>query len=272
MHSFLDHSLSAIDSTFSVDAFLNGKLHVLQPKSGYRAGVDAVLLASAFQIGDGESCKILDCGAGVGTVGLCVAVRCPSVHVTLVEREDLLCLLARENIHRNRLQKQVNIHKGDLTLLAKNKNSPQLISESFDYVLANPPYHSSEQSTLSKKPLKVVSHAMNMNELELWIKFAARLTKPKGRYILIHKPGELSNLISLLKGRFGSMRIRPIHAKREEPAIRILLECCKGSKGELQILPPLVLHKENKEFTKVASSILRGGLGLEEALALSEKD
>ena len=120
------------------------------------------------------------------------------------------------------------------------------------------------------RSLKIVSHEMEMDALELWIKFAARITRPRGLFTLIHKSSELSNLIPLLQGRFGSLNIRPIHSHIKEPAIRILIEGRKGSKGDLQILPPLIVHKENKQFTKTVSLILREGLSLEEALAIAE--
>lgn len=159
-----------------------------------------------------------------------------------------------------------------MILQANKEDAPKLKAESFDYVLANPPFHKSGQTTLAKNRLKNVSHAMNMDALDLWIKFAARLTRPGGRYTLIHKAAELSHLLDLFKGRFGNISIRPIHSNIEEPAIRILLEGQKGSKKELQILPPLILHKKNKEFTKGVRLILREGLSLKEALIYPEKD
>ena len=63
-----DTELRAGDATD--DAFLGGALRVLQPLSGYRAGVDAVLLAAAAPLDAGRAARVLDCGAGVGTVGL----------------------------------------------------------------------------------------------------------------------------------------------------------------------------------------------------------
>ncbi|MFZ1103456.1 MAG: methyltransferase, partial [Hyphomicrobiaceae bacterium] len=53
------------------DAFLSGRLQVLQPRGGYRAGIDGVLLAATIDAAPGA--QVLDVGAGVGIVGLCVA-------------------------------------------------------------------------------------------------------------------------------------------------------------------------------------------------------
>ena len=55
------------------DAFLGGALQILQPKSGYRAGLDAVMLAAAVPAAAESPMRVLDVGAGVGTAGLCLA-------------------------------------------------------------------------------------------------------------------------------------------------------------------------------------------------------
>ena len=80
------------------DAFLGGDVRILQPKDGYRAGIDAVLLAAAAPIKAGRKERVLDVGAGVGVVGLAVAHRAPRADVTLVERESLLADLARRRL------------------------------------------------------------------------------------------------------------------------------------------------------------------------------
>jgi hypothetical protein len=75
---------SPIETT--CDAFLGGALQVRQPKAGYRAGLDAVLLAASCCQFDAGVVRVLDCGAGVGVVGLSVARRLRNAHVTLIER------------------------------------------------------------------------------------------------------------------------------------------------------------------------------------------
>ena len=93
------------------DAFLGGRLHILQPaRKGYRAGLDAVLAAAAVQCWDMAECRILDAGAGVGTLGLCVAANHPTACITLVENDPLLLDLAAKNISRNGLANTRGMH------------------------------------------------------------------------------------------------------------------------------------------------------------------
>ena len=54
----------------SNDAFLGGKLKLLQPRTGFRAGIDSVLLAASVTASPGE--KVLDIGIGVGAVLFCL--------------------------------------------------------------------------------------------------------------------------------------------------------------------------------------------------------
>ncbi|MCO4829001.1 MAG: methyltransferase, partial [Lentibacter algarum] len=55
------------------DAFLGGRLKLWQPKQGYRAGVDPVLLAASIAAKAGES--VLDLGCGAGAAALCLGRR-----------------------------------------------------------------------------------------------------------------------------------------------------------------------------------------------------
>lgn len=244
------------------DAFLGDRLIILQPASGYRAGIDAVLLAASVPETAGESLNILDCGAGVGTVGLCVAARCSNARVTLVEREPALADLARRNIHRNDLQARVSIVPGDVTAPAQRPEAPPLPPESFDHVLANPPFHDVGGGTRARDPMKQASHAMQPAALEHWIRFAARMARPSGRVTLIHKAEALPVLLSALADRFGALAVTPIHAYTDKLAIRILITGIKGNRAPLTLNPPLILHDPAGGFTPYVGRILRQGAPL----------
>lgn len=116
----------------SDDGFLGGRLRLLQPKAGYRAATDPVLLAAAVPARAGENALELGCGAGAAA--LCLAARVPGLAVTGLERQPAYAALARENAARNGLA--LTVIEGDLAHL------PAALRErSFDHVLANPPYY-----------------------------------------------------------------------------------------------------------------------------------
>lgn len=244
------------------DSFLGDRLSILQPARGYRAGIDAVLLAATVAEFASKPSAILDCGAGVGTVGLCVAARCPQARVTLVEREPALVALARCNVARNGFADIVNLIVGDVAAPANHPDAPRVAPESFDVVLANPPFHDTAGGTRASNALKQVSHAMNAGELDAWVRFTARTCRPGGRVTLIHKADALAALLEALKDRFGGLSITPIHPYAAKPAIRILVSGIKGSRAPLSIAPPIVLHDEGGAFTPYVGRILRQGAPL----------
>mgnify|MGYP003408994725 CR=1 FL=1 len=52
------------------DKFLCGKLQLLQPRKGYRAATDPVLLAAAVPARSGQSVLDLGCGAGAAALSV----------------------------------------------------------------------------------------------------------------------------------------------------------------------------------------------------------
>jgi tRNA1(Val) A37 N6-methylase TrmN6 len=244
------------------DAFLGDRLRLLQPATGYRAGIDAVLLAASVTASADQTMAILDCGAGVGTVGLCVAARCTDARITLVEREPALLDLAARNVARNALDGRVTILSGDITAPAMSPAAPRVSPESFDHILANPPFHDEEGGTRASDPLKQASHAMPVSALDAWARFAARMAKPGARVTMIHKTDALPGLLAALQDRFGALTITPILPYIDKAAIRVLVSGIKASRAPLTLQPPIVLHEPGGSFTPYVGRILREGAPL----------
>ncbi len=240
------------------DYFLGDRLIIRQPRKGYRAGVDAVLLAASVGVSDGGDATLLDIGAGVGTVGLCAASRLPGLRVTLLEREAELVKLANENIAANKLVSRM------MAVQAEVGAAAGLTPESFDDVVSNPPFHDFGTGTPAPNALKAASHAMPGQALDDWLRYMARMVRPGGRATLIHKAEALPDVLAAFEARFGGIIILPIHARAGEPAIRVIVQGIKGSRAPLTLLPAFVLHGEGNAFTAEAQNILRhgGALGM----------
>lgn len=242
------------------DAFLDGRLSLLQPRHGYRAGLDAVLLAAAVPMTTGRAKSVLDVGAGVGTVGLCVAARVADAKVVLFEKDTVYANLAADNIARNGLSDSVRMVRGDVTAPWEALAHADLAPESFAHVLANPPFHTVGRGTLSGNALKAAAHAMAPEDLDHWVRFLARMTAPGGTVAIIQKTEALPALLTALGRRFGKLDILPIHSRLGEPANRVLIQGLKGSRAPLTLRPGFVVHDEGNAFTPAAFGILRNGL------------
>lgn len=258
-------STEDVDLGVTRDAFLGDALVLLQPERGYRAGIDAVLLAAAVPVdadAGRQRQRVLDAGAGVGTVGLCVARRLPLTEVSLVERQPRLADLARRNVAGNGLADRARVIEADL-LAPRAMHAAGVRPDSFDVVVANPPYHAEGAGTASADPVKAAANAMPPLELHDWCRALARYCRADGQAIVIHKAESLATLLSAMEQRFGAIEVLPIHPRINAPAIRVLVRGRKGSKAPLRLLPGFVLHVDaGHGFTPAAEAILRHGAAL----------
>jgi len=250
-------------SAVTEDAFLGGALRILQPKHGYRAGGDAVLLAASAAGRAGRRERVLDVGAGVGVVGLAVAHRIPDAEVVLVERDPRLVELARANIERNGLSGRVSVVDADVELPLSGHPVLAAHAGSFDHVLANPPYHTEGRGTAAADTTKAAANAMAEDSLGRWLRFLAAMARPTGSAAVIHKAEALAALLAACEGRFGALRVLPIHPRRDAAAIRVIVRGSKGTRAPLALLPPLILHGDDHGFRPDIDRMLRGGAGLE---------
>jgi tRNA1(Val) A37 N6-methylase TrmN6 len=245
----------------SDDAFLGEALRILQPQEGYRAGLDAVLLAAAAPVQEGRV-RVLDVGAGAGVVGLAVARRVAGAAVTLVERDPELAALARTNTDRNGLTRRVQVIEADVTRPLRESEALAALAESFDHVLANPPFHTEGRGTAAGDALKAAGHAMPEGSLDRWLRFMAAMARPGGTATLIHRADALADILAALVGRFGGALVLPIHPREDEPASRVLVQAAKGSRAPLRLLPGLVLHGRDHGFRPEVEAMLRHGAPL----------
>ncbi len=242
------------------DVFLGGGVRIRQPINGYRAGLDAVMLAAC--VPPDEQGSVLDCGAGVGTVGLCVAWRCPGAQVVMVEREPALAAIAEGNINANGFGDRASVVAADITAFGGAAEAAMLRPDRFATVLANPPYHDTHTGTLSAAELKAASHAMPANQLDAWVRFMARMCAPGGRAVMIHKAEALPRILSAFENRFGGLAILPLHPRQGTAAHRVIVAGKKASRAPMVLLDGLVMHGDGNAFTDEADAILRAGATL----------
>jgi FkbM family methyltransferase len=250
-------------ATLTDDAFLGGTLHMLQPKAGYRAGIDAVLLAGAAPVRASRRERVLDVGAGVGVVGLAVAQRSRRAAVTLVERDPMLVELARGNIERNGLGDRARVIQADVSRRLDDLPGLRPEAESYDHALANPPYNPEGAGTVSVEALKAAAHVMPGGNLARWARFMAAMVKPGGSATMIHRADTVAEVLWAFAGRFGGAVVLPLYPRLGKAAIRVLVQGIKGSNAALELRPGLVLHEADNRFTPQAEAILRQGKALD---------
>ncbi len=239
------------------DAFLGGRLRLRQPPRGaHRAGTDAVLLARLLAPAPGAT--LYDLGASTGAVGLAAARMSEACRVVLVERDPDLAALARENASANGLAERVAVIEADILAPGAQRRAAGLEAGCADIVLTNPPFFEAGGHRPSPVPQKAAAHAFAAGGLDLWLRTCADLLRPGGRLGLIYRADALPACLDALRGRFGDCAVRPVHARGDRPAIRVLIAAVKGSRAPCQLLPPLVLQDEAGRFTPEAEALHRG--------------
>ncbi|MBE7249041.1 MAG: methyltransferase [Actinomycetospora chiangmaiensis] len=245
--------------TAEPDAFLGGLLRLHQPPRGaHRAGTDAVLLARLLPVGTGD--RVCDIGAGTGAVGLACAALARGLQPTLVERDPTLAELARTNAALNAIDARVVVT--DVLAPAAERRAAGLLPDGFDVVLTNPPFFSAGSHRASPYPERAAAHTFaedgGESSLDAWIRACTAILRPGGRLGLIHRADALPACLEALKGRYGGLAIRPVHARGDAAAIRVLIAAVRGSRAAPCLLPPLVLHEPGGGFTPEAEALHRG--------------
>jgi tRNA1(Val) A37 N6-methylase TrmN6 len=230
------------------DRVLGGRVILRQPAKGYRAGLDAALLAAACDAKPGES--VIEAGCGVGAVMLAAAARRPGVRFVGVERDPAALALAGANIAANGLGDRARATLGDI-------DDPRG-ERGFDAGLGNPPFFDGRAAIRGPHPAKQAAFIAEQG-LAAWTGYLLSAVRDGGTVTLIHRAERLADLLPLLSARAGSFQIRPVQPHADEPAGRVLVRAVRGGRAPLRLLPALVLHpRGGAKHTDEAEAILRG--------------
>src|ERR1700761_7360416 len=239
---------------FSEDAFLGGRLRLRQPKSGHRAGHDAMLLAAATAARSGD--RVVEFGAGVGAAGLALAKRIGGIALVLAEIDADLARLARENAGRNEISAEIVVL--DVTSSPEAFANVGLTPDSVDAVLMNPPFNDASRHRASPDASRASAHVADRTTLESWAHAARRILKSGGALTLIWRADGIAEALAALARGFGSLAILPVHADAGRPAIRVLIRGVKGGKAPARVLSSLVLNDESGLPNKAVAEMLSG--------------
>ncbi len=220
------------DVDLTEDGFLGGRLRILQPRTGYRAAMDPVLLAACVAAKPGEHVLELGCGAGVAS--LCLGWRVPGVVLTGLERQADYADLARRNAALN--AGALTVVEGDVAAMPA-----ELRAQTFQHVMANPPYFTPASGTAAQDAGREAAQRED-TPLAIWIAAGLRRLAPGGRFWLIQAADRLPDLLAALADRAGAVTVLPLVPRAGRPAARVLVRARKGAGGPFVLLAPVILH------------------------------
>lgn len=257
----LDHASEFVkQQTLTRDAFLGGRLVVSQPRNGFRAGLDSVLLGASVRP---NSRALLDLGAGVGTAALVALAHNPALEATLVEADAGMAALAGLNLEANGLAARANVLTLDLTARGAVRAAAGLPPDRFDTVIANPPFFDPASGS-SPAATRAAARHMDPAALDLWVKAAATSAAPGGEVVFIHTAAALPMLLASFEARFGGITVLQLTPREGGDVNRILVRGVKGSRAPLRLLASRALHEPaGRAFRPEFDAIFRGAARLD---------
>ncbi|HTT97156.1 MAG TPA: methyltransferase [Rhizomicrobium sp.] len=232
------------------DRFLGGRVFVRQFNHGFRAGLDAVMLAAAVPAQSRD--ETFELGSGAGTASLCLAERVRDVSGIGVEVDPVLASLANENAAANERGDRVKFVEADIFAL------PTELKRDFAHVFCNPPFHD-EQGEVSPEPSR--DRALrDVGQFTDWIATGLKRTISGGTFTVILRADRLGEALAQMPER--GVTIFPLWPRAGEPAKRVILQARKGSRAASTLSPGHVLHNADGTYTAEADAILRDGASL----------
>ena len=246
--SILNEGLAraAVPPEITEDRFLDRRVLVRQRKDGFRAGLDAVMLAAAVPAAAGE--EVLELGSGAGTASLCLAARVPGVRVVGAEVESELVTLANQNAAANGFGDRVVFVTVDVLDL------PADMRRDYAHVFCNPPFHggAGEQSPDALR----AGATHDEGALGNWLATGVRRTAPGGTFTCILRADRLGEALKTLPAT--GVSVFPLYPRAGEAAKRVIVQVRKASRAPLVMRHGLVLHNADSSYTPEAGAVLRG--------------
>ena len=236
-----------------IDDLIREDLKIIQNPEYFCFSIDAVLLAHFATLSDGD--RVVDLGTGTGVIPLLLTTRATGLQVRGLEIQPGVAEMASRSVVVNGLENQITIEVGDLRQVEGIFQPGR-----YDLVTANPPYQPVGKGRINPCEAKALArHELACNLAEV-VKAGAFLLKHGGRLAMVHRSERLTELLTLMgANRLTPKRLRPVYAKRGQKAGLILVEGVKGGKGDLEILPSLIIYEETGEYTEEIMNIYFNG-------------
>lgn len=224
-------------------------IHLIQKKSAFRFGVDAVLLANFAEIKRGST--IVDLCSGTGIIPFIIAGKKEPQKIVGIEIQSEMVDMAKRSVIYNKLQDKIEFISGDL----KDEELLDSLRE-VDVVTVNPPYKLRNSGLVSADDKNAIARHEICCTLDDVIKASKLLLKDNGKLYMVHRPERLADIIcTMRKYKIEPKLIRMIHPSPNKAPNIVLIEGQKYGGKFLRWDSPLYIHDENGNYTEEINTI-----------------
>jgi len=227
-----------------------GDLGLSQPESGYRFGIDSLILA-AHVAGEGASMPMLDIGCGMGIVGLLLH-RCGPGPVTGIEIQRELYEYAVLNAEKNGLNDKIVFINKDF-----NDYKSLFDSHSFQTIVSNPPFYPVGSGMVSPGDSKAIAKHEIFLTLSAIMDGIRFLLKLGGRAFLIYPAIGLNRFTKIAyKAGMSLAGLRMVFPEGAVLATMFVAEITTRPNPETRIRPPWIIPTQGRRVPKEVVAIL----------------
>ena len=235
------------------DDLQNNGLQILQKKTGFRFGMDSVLLSNFVRLKMRE--VVADLGTGSGVLPLLLSQKEETARFHAFEWQAEIADMAARSVLRNGLQERITVHDADL------RNADQLIGKaSVHVVVCNPPYGKKDNIILSETENKRLSRHETACEITDILHASASILKNQGRLYMVFPSYRMLELFDGMRAcRLEPKRLRMVCGKASKAPYLLLVEAIKNAKPMLHWQPPLIVYQEDGTETEELKLIYASG-------------
>lgn len=217
---------------------------LIQKKTGFRFGMDAVLLSDYAKVAKGST--VMDLCSGTGIIPVLLYARYEPDKITGLEYQRSFVEMADRSVELNDLSDHILMRQGDVRKV--RENYPR---GSFDYVTCNPPYMPASHGLTNPDPEKAIARHEILCSLSDVVRAANWLLKPAGHFIMVHRPFRLAEIICCLKEyKLEPKRMRLVYPSLYKEPNMVLIDAVKGGKQRITVDPPLIVYGQDGSYTK----------------------
>lgn len=220
------------------------ELKIIQNKKGFCFGIDSVLLSDYAKNLKSNSI-VADIGTGTGIISLLLCKKTNLKKIYGIEIQEEVAEMAKRSVKLNKLEEKFEIINSNIKDIFK-----VLEPNYFDVIVTNPPYKKANTGLTSEDIKQLISRHEIECTLEDIIEKSSKLLKSLGEFYMVHRAERLVDIMCLLrKYKLEPKSIRFVHSKQFDKPTLILIRAVKNAKEFLNIDKPLVIYKNNGEYT-----------------------